>query len=378
MATYEGKWRCLRCSSVNLGRDLHCVSCGVKRDENVEFFLEDDAQAVDNKQLLEQANAGANWVCQYCGGNNSALDARCTSCGNTKSDSDKVLTEETRGVNDWSEEAQKAHRENQRAQTQQTQQNTKRKSFLSSPLAKLGLIGCGVLIPILIVIFAALLLLSTWQYPAELEVTGLEWQRSIAVEEYKTVAETAWEGEMPRNARVTSSEKAIYSYNKVPTGSRPVTETYSDRVSDGTERYVCGKKNKKNGYFEDVYCTRTKYKTVTKTRTRQETTYTQVPVFRNRYNYTVDKWVNAGDKTTSGNDFNPSWANFTTSNSLREAGRKENYTLILRELTGSQTVYKQKLTPETWSRFQNGMRLQGKKNFFGSLVSVEQLPNADW
>jgi hypothetical protein len=375
MATYEGKWRCVRCSTVNLGRFLNCQTCGVKRDDDVEFFLDDAVPEITDAEQLRQANAGADWVCQYCGGNNRAFDLRCTSCGNTRSAEDKQLTEETRGIDDWSESRQKA------AQTSfpNFQKHQPKTSFLNGRLFKLGLLCLGILAPLFIILFGVLVYVSTLSYPVDVEVTGLEWQRSIAIEEYRTVTETAWEGQVPANVRVQSSERALHHTDQVPTGSRQVPETYSEQVSDGTERYVCGRKNKKNGYFEDVYCTRTKYKTVTKTRTRTETIYQSVPVYRTRYTYLIDKWMPAGEKATSGTNFSPQWAAVTVDNvRTRESGRKESYSLVCKELGGKNKLLKIKLTPETWPKFQNGMRLHAKTNFFGSLISIDELPDGTW
>jgi hypothetical protein len=165
----------------------------------------------------------------------------------------------------------------------------------------------------------------------------------------------------------------------VPDGTRSVPETYTEQVSDGTERYVCGRKNKKNGYFEDEYCTRTKYKTVTKTRTKTETIYKDVPVYRTRYTYLIDKWVAADEKITNGNDFNPHWAIVQVDNvRTREGGRQESYNLLCKELGGKNKLHKFKLTPENWSQFQNGMRLHGKIDFFGDLTSINELPQGEW
>lgn len=373
MATYEGKWRCLRCSTVNLGRNLNCQSCGVKRDENVEFFLEDDTTTVSDENLLRQANAGVNWLCRYCGGNNRAFDAQCSSCGNARSAADKQLNEETRGVNDWNEAAQKAYFT---AQQQNVQSSSTQNSFFRSRIFKFALLSFGVLVPLIVVFFGVLIYISTLTYPVEIEVTNLEWQRTIKLEEYKTVTETAWDGEVPKEARVQSNERALHHTDKVPNGTRQVHETYSEQVSDGTEKYVCGRKNKGNGYFEDVYCTRTKYKSVSKTRYKTETIYKDVPVYKTRYTYLMDKWISAGEKTTSGDDFNPKWADVSVDNvKMREAGRTESYNLICKDLGGKNKLHKIKLTSENWSDFQSGERLHGKTNFFGKLVSIDKLPD---
>ncbi|MGI8640820.1 MAG: zinc finger protein [Pyrinomonadaceae bacterium] len=377
MATYEGKWRCIRCSTVNLGRNLNCQSCGVKRSEDIEFFLDDDASAVTDENLLKQSSAGTDWICTYCGGNNRAFDSRCSSCGNTRSSQDKQLNEETRGIRDWSEAAQKAARSAVPQQNFQTA--AAKKPFFSSRILKFGLLGLGLLAPVIIALLGILIYISTLTYSVDVEVTGLKWQRSIAIEEYRTVTETAWEGEMPREARVQSQTRALHHTDRVASGARDVTENYTEQVADGTERYVCGRKNKKNGFFEDEYCTRTKYKTVTKTRTKTETVYKDIPVYKTRYTYLIDKWTAAGEKTTSGTDFNPQWAKVEVNNfKTRETGRTESYNLLCKELGGKNKLHEFKLTPENWSKFQNGVHLHGKTNFFGELISVDELAIKDW
>jgi len=342
----------------------------------VEFFLEDDAAALNDENLLRQANAGADWICRYCSGNNRAFDKQCSSCGSLRSDRDKQLIEETRGVDDWSEQAQRAARS--AAQTQKSSQPEPKKSFFSRRLFKFGLLGSGGLMVLVVALFAILLYIANITYSTEVEVTGLEWTRTIALEEYKTVAETAWEGEVPPNVRVQSQTRAVHHTDKVPNGTRTVPETYTEEVSDGTERYVCGRKSKKNGFFEDEYCSRTKYKSVTKTRNKTETIYKDVPVYKIRYNYLIDKWVMTGEKTTSGTDFNPQWATVQTDNvRTRTGNRAEIYNLLCKELGGAGKPHKIKLTAENWSKFKSGQRLHGKTDFFGDLVSIDELPNGE-
>ena len=254
MATYEGKWRCLRCETANLGRHLNCLTCGVKRDDEVEFFLEDEAEIITDARVLNQANAGADWICQYCAGNNRALDGRCSSCGNARRAADKQLEAETRGVGEWSEAAQKTEAARAHAANLQS---VKSKQSPGSSWLKFGLLGAGGVGACFVALFAVLIYLSTLTYPVDVRVTGLEWERKIAIEQFKTVRETAWEGELPQAARVESQTRAVHHVDKVPSGTRSVPETYTEQVADGKEKYKCGTRNKKNGFFEDVYCERT-------------------------------------------------------------------------------------------------------------------------
>lgn len=371
MATYEGKWRCLRCASVNLGRNVGCVTCGVKRSEDVVFFL-DDAAELSDENFLQQASAGADWICLYCESNCRASEIKCSGCGSSRTEKNTQLVEEMRGISDWSEAAQKAHNVQTLAPIQPP------KPFFSRGFVKFILFGVGAFGFIFVALFALLIFISTRTYEIEIETANLEWNRSIAIEEYKTVTETAWEGEVPPNARVQSNERALHHTDKVPDGTRTVPETYSEQVSDGTERYVCGRVNKKNGYFEDKYCTRTKYKTVTKTRNKTETIYRDVPVYKTRYNYLIDKWVAAGEKTTSGADFNPKWADVKVDDTkTREAGRKEIYNLIFKELGGNNKLHKMEVAPDKWNRFQSGQRLKGTTDFAGKLISIDGFSDKD-
>lgn len=372
MAIYEGKWRCRRCATVNLGRNLNCLSCGVKRDEDAKFFLDDDAAALADEQLLAQARAGADWICLYCGTSCRAAEKQCSGCGSLRSGENKQLVEETRGAGDWSEAAQKKNVPPPAAVA------APQKSFFSRRLVKFGLLGAGAFAALFVALFAALVYISTLSYVVEVEVSSLEWRRSIALEEYKTVAETAWEGEVPGEARVQSKKSALHHTDRVPAGTRQIPETYTEQVADGSERYVCGRTDKKNGYFEDKYCTRTKYKSVTKTRTRTETVYRDVPVYKTRYTYLIDKWTAAGERATAGNDFNPQWADVKVDNvRTREAGRTENYNLLCKELSGKNKLHKLKIAPDAWKKFQNGQRLRGKVDFFGGLISIDDAPGGE-
>jgi hypothetical protein len=374
----------MRCETANLGRNLNCSSCGVKRSEDVEFFLEDDASAITDEDLLKQGSAGADWICQYCGSNSREFEARCSSCGNNRSAEDKQLTQETRSVDggssgEWSEAAQKSAHLAAETGQENFQTGAPGKSFFKGRVFKLGLFFLSVAVPVIFLLSGMLVYMAAATYPAEIEVTGLEWTRSIAIEEYRTVTETAWEGEVPREARVQSSELALHHTDRIPDGTRQVTENYTEQVSDGTERYVCGRKNKKNGYFEDEYCTRTKYKTVTKTRNRTETIYKDIPIYKTRFSYLIDKWVPAGEKTTSGTNFEPHWPAVDVDNTRRREGRRtETYNLLCKELGGDNKLHKIKVSPEDWPRFQAAERLHGKTDFFGKLISIDKLPDGKW
>ena len=64
----ENEWTCGSCQTVNKGRDLKCTKCGAPKGKDEKDSVDiNSAQAVQDEKLINMANAGANWVCGYCG-----------------------------------------------------------------------------------------------------------------------------------------------------------------------------------------------------------------------------------------------------------------------------------------------------------------------
>ncbi|HEX8905532.1 MAG TPA: hypothetical protein VF771_11850, partial [Longimicrobiaceae bacterium] len=82
MAIREGRWDCPSCGSKGqLGRHVYCTGCGAPRPKEIRFYLPEDAEAVTDASQMVQATAGADWVCEHCGGSARATDADCPGCG---------------------------------------------------------------------------------------------------------------------------------------------------------------------------------------------------------------------------------------------------------------------------------------------------------
>lgn len=89
----ENKWRCDSCGSENLGRFMACQKCGSPKEKQETDVVPspDAAPAVTDPELLRLANQGANWVCEYCGGQVRNEFGKCVkNCGAPRVD--PVLT----------------------------------------------------------------------------------------------------------------------------------------------------------------------------------------------------------------------------------------------------------------------------------------------
>lgn len=78
------RWRCSACEHENLGRHKQCQHCGKPKDREVFYDAPGEvsrADAITDAALLEQATAGADWECAYCGSHQRKDSGACVQCG---------------------------------------------------------------------------------------------------------------------------------------------------------------------------------------------------------------------------------------------------------------------------------------------------------
>jgi hypothetical protein len=442
MATYEGKWRCTFCSAVNRGRDLDCAGCGARRGADVEFFLDDDAAPITDAELLKAAHDGPDWRCETCGGSNRFSSKTCQTCGAPVGNSGfrKIVdgsVDDFREKNKGGESASDAeataacgsmksagHARVDETDWAQAARNAQRRSQWTPSLGLIGTIGGTVL---------ALLLIGLSLDPTsspidsgtpikheitpqvdprysitrdvELVVDGVEWVRTIEMEEYRQVTDVDWEGSVPADARVLSQNQEVHHYDhvwvgshsvpeyyteRVKTGSHTETEYYTERESDGTESYKCGTRNKGNGFFEDVYCTRPVYRnvqksrsksvddyqTITRTRYKEVDDFKDVPVYRTKVKYSVNRWLPAETVVERGMDITPAWPKVTVNATRRERQRRETYRVLLRDMQGNKN-YQREVSAEQFALYAVGAKCPARVNGFDQLLTVTPLPGKE-
>ena len=82
-----GYWDCPYCSTKHIeGMRRECPSCGKPRGQEVKFYM--DGVRYLSEEESQTKGKGADWMCEYCGGYNSALDTVCVSCGAERSGKD--------------------------------------------------------------------------------------------------------------------------------------------------------------------------------------------------------------------------------------------------------------------------------------------------
>lgn len=424
MATYEGKWRCTFCSAVNRGRELDCTSCGVRRGADVEFFLEDDAPAVDDEARLREANDGPDWLCETCGGSNRFSLKTCQTCGAPQGNSslrevldgalgafrDTQTDEHTaRNAADFSHDG--THNADDRQGSDEEWSSAPATDWGGRDWTPSLTVICMMVGGIILLVFLAFSHSSspTRKVAPEVDrrevtfrdidlvVDRVEWVRSIEVEEYRQVTKEDWEDEVPADAKVISRRQDVHHYDHVKTGSHIVPEYYTERVrtgshteteyytereQSGTERYRCGTRNKGNGYFEDVYCTRPEYRTVTKSRSKQVDDYQtvtrsrdrvvedfkDVPVHRTKVSYSVKRWIPADTVVAQGADLKPHWPKVSVSAKKRAGQQTETYRVFFHDAQGKKP-YERQVGANEFAMFTTGAKCRARVNGFDRIVA---------
>lgn len=278
VAIREGKWKCSYCGSVNLGRDAACQACGQTRGKDVQFYLDEDAAEVNEAGLLGAAKAGADWTCSFCSTNNRGDATVCRQCGAERGASASLKEKfiPAGGSEPASPSAQPA------------------------PKKKAGPLGIviGIAAAVLLCVGAYFLFFSASEKIGVLE--GGSWQRSIPVEAYLWQQHQAWEGQVPANAVVLSSQREKYGTEKIQTG---------------TQRVKTGTRDKGNGFFEDVY--------------EDRPTYEERDVYKDKITYKIQEWTQVRVLKKEGQlDAEPVWPEVELAMGEREGKRSESASLV--------------------------------------------------
>lgn len=339
MSIRVGKWDCEQCGfKGNMGPLTRCSKCGAPRPEDVDFYLTNESNIINDITQIKAAKSGADWVCSFCTAHNKATQIICQSCGNDRdiTDGDESLKE-------------KIHLYNKKE---------KRKPKKRKGLKRL-LIG--------LLSFALLfVILAQFTSEIELEVTGFEWKRTYDIEEYKRVIEEDWQ--LPAGAEKLSSQRAVHHYDQVPDGTETKTRTVQKKV--GTEKVKVGEKDLGNGFFEDIYEERPVYEDYEET--YEATKYREVPVYKTKYKYAVFKWVDAGKieaYETKKPAYWPQDNRLNNEDKFRVKKQHESYFLILKNVEETIT---HKVDFDKWQNTEYGSILIGEKSsVFGTFYGLK-------
>ena len=366
----EGVWDCVFCGTDKIrGSERVCPCCGKTRGQDVKFYMDNPKNYVD-EEIAKTINRNPDWLCSYCDSlNRDDLD-ECHSCGATKDDSAKNYFEHRAEVDKRRAEKQKRldalmnqeerndkagrsvhsqgrlsyieledntppepfKRTKERYQEDFPVQKTKKRNIPWKNILTGGAIALAsiLVIMLLISIFTPKVM--------DVNITEMNWTRSIAVETLTTVDESGWS--LPSGARLHYSQQEIKGYEKVIDHYETKTRTYTEQVLDHYEEYVSGHRDLGNGYFEEITSSRPVYRTETRTETYEEPVYRDEPIYATKYYYEIDKWIHSYSSKSEGQKSDEMYWNVPTlQDKQREAGRTETCYISFIDEEGEKKTY---------------------------------------
>lgn len=300
---------------MNRGADLACGGCGATRDKDVTFFLEGDAPEVADEALLATARAGADWLCPFCQTSNRPGATHCVQCGAEKGTAPSRPVRELRDGSAPPAPARPAPRRSR---------------------------GCCLVIALGLLLLLGFCAVSAYfalrKSDDAVSVSGFEWTRQVRVEALRTVRESAWDGEVPRGARLVGRQRAVH---------------HTENVQTGTERVKVGQRDLGNGFFEDVY--------------EERPVYRSRDVYRDKITYEIERWTPERNLEARGGDQRPRWPDVRLARNEREAAREERYTVLLQ----GRRAYRLDLPEARWAALQPGQRLRAVIQGGSRVLSIE-------
>ncbi len=295
---YEMLWNCEFCGNSGLlaKSQRHCPECGAKQNADKRYFPQQGQEV----QVQGHKYEGADRYCPACHNPQSALGKNCQNCGSPM---------------DGSSEVQGVH-------TPVAPPKKKSKLWIVILIVVLVLAIVGIVIGV-----------KSCHHTKEAggKVTAHAWERSVTVEEYAEVRETAWRDRVPFRARRQVCHRAQRSTKKIPDGEECRTV----------------KKDKKDGTFEKVKKCKTKY--------RSE------PVYDQRCSYLIEKWkqvdtlrANGSGTTLSDPPNLPAATAAPRIGARRTGARKDTYYLELEIPKGKQPKQRCDVDQAIWNKLSDG------------------------
>lgn len=348
----ELHWQCPNCDGINPGREKTCRGCGAPQPDDVEFKQFSRQELISDEKLLEQAKAGPDIHCAYCGTRNPGSATACSQCGSelaegTQREAGRVVGafqadagEDVKCPACGSDNPGTALRCTNCGSSLQQLEEIKTEPPPSKPERRRKVPVVFVIVFALICVGAIVIAVLSGRTEAVSGVVdNVAWERSISIEAFGPVDREDWFDQLPGDAEnISCKEEYRYTSNDPEPNSVEVCGTpYSVDSGDG---------------FAEVV---------------QDCEY---QVYDDLCSYTVMEWAVVDTAVLAGNNLSPDWPSPTlTSDQRLGDDRRESYTVMFDAGSDSYSY-----TPDSLNEFQQfdvGSSWTLNVNTFGIVLSVE-------
>jgi len=354
----ELEWTCPVCKTRNPGTLTTCSGCGAAQPKDVQFETPGQAELIKDQAKIDQANAGPDIHCAFCGARNQATakvchqcgadltqgkareagkvvgafstaapaEIKCTSCGMLNPGAAKLCTRCGAPLG----KAAPAPVPQAAAALMPTTGGSGRMTLVFIAIAILVVVGlCGV-------VFMAF-------RTSDKVATAQEarWERSIAIMGLVPVRDNAWRDELPAGAdSVSCRQQFRFSSDSPQPGAKEVCGTpYTKDTGTGIGRVV------------------------------QDCEY---QVYDDMCSYTTNQWSVVNTVKSQGLGFSPNWPAASLAGAQRLGDRAENYICVLSE--GDKTYSLSLRSQAEYEQCKAGTQWKIEVNSFGDVVSGQPVP----
>jgi hypothetical protein len=345
-------WDCKYCQTPKLLGLTHrfCPNCGAPQDASGRYFPSDEEKVAVEDHVF----AGADKTCPACREANGARANNCRHCGSPL-DGGAAIMARSDVVHEgtFDQGAAAAARAGGPGAS-----GSSAALPLAAPKPKSGrgwgtwavVAGVGCLGTVVVGFIALIAVFILWKRDATVEVVRHHWERTVEIERFTRVRETAW-------------------CDSPPSGGREVSRRREERSTERTqvgEDCRTRKKDQGDGTF---------------TETRECTPrYSEKPVYDDRCTYEVMRWQKSRTAKREGVSLSdsPVWPDVDLSRRgdcdgcEREGARQEKFTVYFRE-PGSSVELSCGLPEAEWRKFRAGNRMKASVHQLTGTLDCSQL-----
>jgi hypothetical protein len=349
------EWTCSICGTKNAGFDRLCKGCGAAQPDDVQFQQAAQEVLLSEESELEQAKAGPDVHCRFCGTRNPAGAAACRQCGaeligatareggqvlgaHRDKPAEPVLCPSCATPNDpLAKQCKGCGASLAGARPAQPESAPARPQAATGGRSKTGMIALIGVATVICIAIAVIIALSGRTKELTGRVEGVQWTRTIGVEALVPVTYEAWYDKVPAGSVLGACE-AKYHHAE----SEPVPGA----------KEVCG----------------TPYTVDTGSGAGQVVQDCEYHVYADWCQYTVDEWREVDAVVISGEDLSPYWPDLALLAGQRQGQSREKYQV---RFASEEAVYTyQTEDANEFSQFKPGSRWVLEVNTFNQLRSV--------
>lgn len=346
----ELEWTCKNCGTRNPGTAKVCKSCGAPIGTQGKFELPAQQELIKDAEKIKQAAVGPDVICPFCGTHNAANATVCKQCGGDLKGANVLSKGGVLGVFDDTAQpdvkcpncgtmnpasalkCKNCGASLKRPAPQAVAAPTPASATGISPL----MIGGIVAVLLLCVVGAYFLFFRTSNSVGT--VSGVTWERTIAIMAQTPVRAADWQNVLPVDATVTSCELKPRRFSD--------TEEPNSKKVCGTP-YVVDQGNGTGKAVQDC----------------------QYQVSEQYCSYTHLQWTVINTVVARGTDLQPNWPSLNLKSGEREGNRAQEYHITF-DAGGQQYTYTTE-DADAFARFTRGSRWTLKINALGAVTSVE-------